>query len=116
MRWGSNEFKFIRPIHSLFASCGSRVIKFKLAGITSAKRKPKQIAGIIDQDKRKTLIRQLVAAAGKKAGGAALIDDDLLTEVNYLVESPIVYVGKFNGDFLAIPPEVLITSMKKNQK
>ena len=71
---------------------------------------------IVDQNERKELIKRKVEAAAKKAGAEALISDDLLTEVTYLVEAPEVYIGKFRPEFLDIPQEVLITSMKKNQK
>lgn len=46
----------------------------------------------------------------------AIIDKDLLEEVNYLVEWPAAVAGKFKKEFLGLPKDVLITSMKKNQK
>ena len=148
MRWETLDFKFIRPIHSILALCGKKVVKFELAGIvsgnkTSPHRYHKKNVGaalvavrgqgqalslqfyknflsklgvIVDQNERKELIKIKVEAAAKKAGAAVLIDADLLTEVNYLVENPAVYAGKFKSEFLNIPQEVLITSMKKNQK
>ena len=142
MRWGDLDFKFIRPIHSILALCGNKVVKFEMAGIKSGnmtfghrykkitnaelritncgidlyKNKLKKLGVIVDQNERKELIKGKVEAAAKKAGAEALIFDDLLTEVTYLVEDPEVYVGKFKPEFLDIPQEVLITSMKKNQK
>ncbi|MBN2057486.1 MAG: glycine--tRNA ligase subunit beta [Candidatus Saganbacteria bacterium] len=140
MRWGDLEFRFIRPIHWIVALCGSKVVKFELAGIKSGTktlghryaknprseiRNPDKddyiktmakIGVIVDQHERKELVKQKVEAAAKKAGAEALIPADLLDEVTYLVEDPIAYVGEFNKAFLDIPQEVLITSMKKNQK
>lgn len=150
MRWGNLDFKFIRPIHSILALYGNKVIKFELAGIKSANltlahrysRKPSpsgrgglalrqrvrvselllykklllKLGVIVDQEERQKLIRQKVETAAKKAGFKALITFDLLAEVVFLVENPIVYIGKFKPEFLEIPQEVLITSMKKNQK
>jgi glycyl-tRNA synthetase beta chain len=71
---------------------------------------------VADQNERKELIKKKVEAAARKAGAEALISDDLLTEVTFLVENPEVYIGKFRQEFLDIPQEVLTTSMKKNQK
>jgi len=149
MRWGDVDFKFIRPIHWIVALCGAKVVKFKLAGITSGNKTSSHRFGnnvgtglvpvrtngqprglslrsykkfllklgvIVDQEERKGKIRQMVEAAAQKIGASALIEVDLLDEVTYLVENPIVYVGKLNAEFLKIPQDVLITSMKKNQK
>jgi len=141
MRWGDLDFKFIRPIHWLAAICGEKAVKFELAGVKSDNKTRinnkqqtsniKQLAnsnvqnykqllkkfGIaVDQEERKALIKKLVEAAAKKAGVKALVREDLLDEVNFLVENPIAYIGKIDKAFLSLPQEVLITSMKKNQK
>ncbi|MDI6732029.1 MAG: glycine--tRNA ligase subunit beta [Candidatus Margulisbacteria bacterium] len=128
MRWGDLDFKFIRPIHSILAMCGGRAVKFELAGVKASKIKvPKadlklykrllEKAGIIvDQNERKELVKKAVQKAAKKAGAKALIDEDLLNEVVYLVEYPKAYAGRFKEEFLGIPGDVLITSMKKHQK
>ena len=146
MRWGNVDYKFIRPIHWIVALCGSKVVKFELAGIKAGNKtrghrysgssksqasKYKQIINpnvqnykqtlrkigvIVDQEERKELIRKMVAAEAKKAKAEALIEADLLEEVTFLVENPIAYTGSFKKEFLDIPQEVLITSMKKNQK
>jgi glycyl-tRNA synthetase beta chain len=49
-------------------------------------------------------------------GAKPLISEALLAEVNFLVENPIAYVGRFKPEFLKVPQEVLVTSMQKNQK
>ena len=143
MRWGNLDFKFIRPIHKILALYGKAVVKFELAGIKSGdktfghrylkkvksqnakvksadllsyKKMLKSLGVIVDQEERKQLIKEQVEAAAKKAGAVALVDAGLLNEVTFLVENPVVYVGTFKKEFLDIPPEVLITSMKKNQK
>ncbi len=142
MRWGGLDFKFIRPIHWIVALCGAKVVSFKLAGITAgnktqghryAKVKTEnlkvksaellsykkllfKLGVVVGQKERKELIKNGVEAVAKKAGAMALIESDLLDEVTYLVENPIAYVGTINKEFLQIPQDVLITSMKKNQK
>ncbi|HNV60884.1 MAG TPA: glycine--tRNA ligase subunit beta, partial [Rhodoferax sp.] len=67
---------------------------------------------------RKTEIaRQLAAAAAKLGGGCKPIDDDaLLDEVTALVERPNVLVCQFEKEFLDVPQECLILTMKANQK
>ncbi|MBI5698844.1 glycine--tRNA ligase subunit beta [Candidatus Saganbacteria bacterium] len=143
MRWGDLDFKFIRPIHWILALYGKKIIKFQLAGIQSSNRTcghrfrvgtglvPVRIGGqpqglslhsyneflrkkgvIVDQNERRALIKAKV----KKAAAGAMIDEGLLEEVNYLVEYPEALVGSFDADFLSLPKDVLITSMKKNQK
>ncbi|MDD4179408.1 MAG: glycine--tRNA ligase subunit beta [Candidatus Margulisbacteria bacterium] len=149
MRWGTLDFKFIRPIHSILALYENKVVKFELAGIKSNnetfghryfrpspsgrggsakgprvraadatlyKKQLLKLGVVVDQNERKELIRKKVEAAAKKVGAQALITNDLLTEVTFLTENPEAYIGKFRTEFLDIPQEVLITSMKKNQK
>ncbi len=142
MRWGDLDFKFIRPIHWIVALCGKKGIKFEIAGIKSSnitrghrfgtltanglqlsvadfstyKTVLKKAGVIVGQDERREMVKKEVQLCAKKAGSEALLDENLLTEVNFLVENPKAYVGTFNPDFLSIPQEVLITSMKKNQK
>ncbi len=141
MRWGEIDFKFIRPIHWIAALCGNKVVKFELAGIKSGNKtsghrysKQKAVSGklkadiiiykkilsklgvIVDQNERKELIRKRVEAIAMRSKISALIEEDLLSEVTFLVENPVAYLGKFDKSFLKIPQDVLITSMKKNQK
>jgi glycyl-tRNA synthetase beta chain len=146
MRWGELDFKFIRPIHSFMALCGNQIVKFKLAGIESSNKTfphryvgtglvPVRLIGqpqglslhsykqqllkmgvIVDHNERKALVRKQVEAAAAKAGAEALIGEDLLSEVTFLVENPRSYTGRFKKEFLDVPQEVLITSMQKNQK
>ncbi|MDD5594487.1 MAG: glycine--tRNA ligase subunit beta, partial [Candidatus Margulisbacteria bacterium] len=142
MRWSDLDFKFIRPIHSIVALLDKQVVKFELAGVKSGnvtfghkyeritnaklritncgidyyKDKLRKFGVIVDQEERKALIKEQVEAVAKKAGARALIGADLLSEVTFLVENPKVYLGSFKKEFINIPQEVLITSMKKNQK
>lgn len=76
----------------------------------------RKLGVIVDQDERKEKIKKMVEAEAKKVRGKARIEADLLSEVTFLVEDPIAYVGAIDKSFLKIPQEVLITSMKKNQK
>jgi glycyl-tRNA synthetase beta chain len=142
MKWGSGNHKFIRPIHWIFAACGPQVVNFEfgdikssgatfghryVSGLKPVKAKlPIDLSSfekvlekngvILDQEKRKKLIKAEVEAAAVKAKGKALIEADLLEEVTYLVENPATAVGGFSQSYLSLPKDILITSMKKNQK
>jgi glycyl-tRNA synthetase beta chain len=87
-----------------------------LPSIHEYKKQLLKLGVIVDQEERKELIKEQVTLAATKAGGKALVPDDLLSEVTFLVENPLAYAGKFKPEFLSIPQAVLITSMKKNQK
>ncbi|MFH1710291.1 MAG: glycine--tRNA ligase subunit beta, partial [bacterium] len=143
MRWGSAEFKFIRPLHWIFAVCGRSTLDFSIGDIHSGSEtyghryfSAKPIKGnpakgidlkafksalikvkvVLDQNERKKMIDDMVRAAAKKLGGSVLADKDLLEEVNYLVEWPGVISGSLKKEFLALPRDVLVTVMKKHQK
>ncbi|HET7776807.1 MAG TPA: glycine--tRNA ligase subunit beta, partial [Azospira sp.] len=73
------------------------------------------IAGFAER--RTEIARQLAAAAAKAGPNLTPIEDDaLLDEVTALVERPNVLIGKFEAEFLAVPQECLILTMKANQK
>lgn len=142
MKWGAGEHRFIRPVHWILAVFGSKTVRFEFSGIKSSDStrghryttgaKPLKVKApvelekfrelllkngvVLDQDERKKSIRGIVSAAAKRVKGEALIEDDLLEEVTYLVESPAAAAGSFDKRFLALPKDILITSMKKNQK
>jgi glycyl-tRNA synthetase beta chain len=68
-------------------------------------------------ERRADIVRQLAAAAAKVGGGVRPVEDEaLLDEVTGLVERPNVVIGEFEAEFLAVPQECLILTMKANQK
>jgi glycyl-tRNA synthetase beta chain len=70
----------------------------------------------VDQNLRKTDIQQQIQAAAAQMGGVAEIYPDLLAEVVNLVEYPTAVIGKFDDEFLALPPEVITTVMVTHQR
>jgi len=138
MRWASNDFSFIRPVHWLVALYGADVINGSLFGlqagnttrghrihspgphtIDSAANYEQVLESayvLADQHKRKQMIELQALELGKSAGGQALIDPDLLNEVSNLVEWPRSVVGSFDAEFLDVPSEALIASMQDHQK
>ncbi|MEG5018543.1 MULTISPECIES: glycine--tRNA ligase subunit beta [unclassified Microcoleus] len=70
----------------------------------------------VDRTQRKNQIKAQVEAAATKQGGYADITEDLLEEVTDLVEWPNAVVGKFDEEFLILPPEVITTIIVTNQR
>ncbi len=139
---GWSDVKFVRPAHGLVALHGSDVVAVEALGLKAgnithghrfeapvdpvvlmsadsyAEALRKDGAVIASFAERKAEIaRQLAAAASKVGGGVTAIDDDaLLDEVTALVERPNVLICKFEKEFLDVPQECLILTMKANQK
>jgi glycyl-tRNA synthetase beta chain len=139
MRWSDLDISFARPIQSVMALLGPSVIPFTLgARIRSGrsawghrfmqhKRVMIDVAGnyearlrqahvIVDVDARRQMVREEINAAAAALGGRVLPDDALVDTVTQLVEIPIAVGGRFNEDFLELPREILITSMREHQK
>jgi glycyl-tRNA synthetase beta chain len=139
---GWSSVNFVRPAHSLIALYGAAVVPIKALGLTAgnstqghrfeAKVSPLVLthADQYDQvlktdgaviasfaERRAEIVRQLQAAAAKVGGGVSPIEDDaLLDEVTALVERPNVLICEFEKQFLDVPQECLILTMKANQK
>lgn len=71
---------------------------------------------IVDQEKRKAEIRKQIEAVAANNGGQAEITEELLEEVLYLVEYPTALCGKFDEEYLKLPPEAVITPMRDHQR
>jgi glycyl-tRNA synthetase beta chain len=139
---GWSSVNFVRPAHSLIALHGSTVVPVKALGLTAgnstqghrfeAKVSPVVLANadvyaetlandgaVIASftERRAEIARQLEAAAAKVGGGVKAVEDAaLLDEVTALVERPNVLVCEFEKQFLDVPQECLILTMKANQK
>jgi len=139
---GWTSVNFVRPAHALVALHGSTVVPVKALGLTAGRttqghrfEAPVSPVPIEDADsyaatlardgaviasfaeRRAEIARQLAAAADKIGQGVRPIEDDaLLDEVTALVERPNVLVCTFEPEFLNVPQECLILTMKANQK
>lgn len=138
MRWGDLDFSFIRPLRWLVALYGDMVVPFTLAKICSGRtsrghrflgQEAFDIARaadyeaacekeyvIVDPVRRRALIRAQIENVAKENGGTVEISEGLLEEVVYLVEYPTALAGKFEGKYLALPPEAVITPMRDHQR
>ncbi len=137
MRWGAGEAQFVRPVHGLMLMHDSRIIHGEVLGLASrnvTRGHRFMSVGVIDIphaedyeallekegrviasfDKRREMIRRQLDTVA--AGRSWLQDEALLDEVTALVEFPAVYEAGFDDEFLAVPQECLILTMKANQK
>lgn len=137
MRWGNYDLEYIRPIHWIVALFNDQVVPMQLLDIKSGRKTrghrflgedielqnatdykdelAKQFV-IADENDRKELIRQQIEEMARDNDWVVDLDPDLLEEVTNLVEYPTAFYGHFKEKYLAIPDEVLITSMKDNQR
>ena len=137
MRWDSNDFEFVRPIHWLVSLFGNEVVPVKILDITAGRKTEghrflgdsvvlanssdyedalKDQFVIVDATKRRNMIVDQMNKLVKKNNWQIKPDKSLLEEVTNLVEYPIVFAGSFAKKYLQMPQEVLITSMKDNQR
>jgi len=137
MRWGAYDMRFVRPIRWIVSLFGQEVIPMSLAGVDSGRvtqghrflgseveltapsdyvEKLKEQYVFVDMEEREGIIRNQLAALAEEKGWTIPVKEDLLEEVLFLVEFPTVLFGTFNPEFLNIPQEVLITSMREHQR
>lgn len=137
MKWSTHKFEFVRPIKWLVALLDDQVIPFSILDVTTGRQTlgHRFLGGTVElstatdyeaaledeyvianQDKRKGLIRDQITQIADEHQWVVDIDEDLLEEVNNLVEWPTAFNGGFDEQYLVLPDEVLITSMKEHQR
>jgi glycyl-tRNA synthetase beta chain len=138
MRWGSGTLRWVRPLHSIICTFDGEVVAFDVDGIRSGNstrghrflskgevevRRFEDYADklhkahvIVDANARAESIRHDARTLAMAQGLELIEDEALLKEVAGLVEWPVVLMGEFDAAFLDVPPEVIITTIKNNQK
>ena len=138
MRWGSGREEFIRPVHTLIAMYGDKVLPASVLGLSSSNQSQghrfhhrglvevssadayeaelEAANVIVNYDRRQQMIVAQMAAIASENSAKTIEDPDLLDEVTSLVEWPVALVGTFEERFLDVPPEALIYTMKDDQK
>ncbi|MBD5429308.1 glycine--tRNA ligase subunit beta [Lactobacillus sp.] len=137
MRWGSYDFEFVRPIHWMVSLLDSEVVPVKILDVIAGRKTQghrflgdsvvlanaddyeealKSQYVIANAAERKDIIRNQIEELVAQNNWKVKIDKGLLEEVTNLVEYPTVFAGSFDEKYLNIPDEVLITSMKDNQR
>jgi glycyl-tRNA synthetase beta chain len=138
MRWGAGSLRWVRPLHGIVAILGEAIVPVEIEGVTSGAttvghrfhhpgditvggasdyvEKLRACHVIVDHEERETIIREGAETAAAKAGLSLLADEGLVVENAGLTEWPVPLLGEFDGDFLDVPREVIVLTMRTNQK
>ncbi|WP_172197789.1 glycine--tRNA ligase subunit beta [Campylobacter sp. RM16188] len=138
MRWGEGKFEFIRPIRSFLCLLDGEVVEFNKFDVASSNSiyqhrsvsyekfsvknareyfdSMDKIGVILDQEARRQKILAQFKSIEQESGFSIEIDEALLDEVVAITEFPTSLLGGFDAKFLEVPSEVIITSMKENQR
>jgi glycyl-tRNA synthetase beta chain len=143
MRWGeaslsTESLRWVRPLHGIVALLGEDVVPCEIAGVASGAatvghrfhhpgvitigsaadyaEKLHACHVIVDQDERRAIIRDRATALAAEAGLELIEDEGLVAENAGLTEWPVPLLGRFDEDFLAVPPEVIQLTARVNQK
>ena len=143
MRWGAASastasLRWVRPLHGIVALLGEDIVPLSIDGIEAGAttvghrfhhpgpitvggagdyaEKLKACHVIVDQEERERIIRDGAAKAAKKAGLTLVEDEGLVVENAGLTEWPVPLLGRFDADYLDVPREVIVLTMRLNQK
>jgi len=143
MRWGAasastESLRWIRPLHGIVALLGEGVVPVEIAGIASGvttfghrfhhpgpitigsaadyEEKLRACHVVVDQDQRRVAVRDRAAALAAEAGLELVEDEGLVGENAGLTEGPVPLLGRFDADYLSVPPEVIQLTARVNQK
>ncbi|MBC1817599.1 glycine--tRNA ligase subunit beta [Listeria welshimeri] len=137
MHWGSNDLRYIRPIKWLIAMFGEEIIPFEITGVSTSNtsrghrflgktatiKQPSDYPNalleqfvVVNAEERKQAIVEQLRELESMENWQIKEDEDLLEEVTNLVEYPTVLAGNFEKEYLELPEEVLITTMKEHQR
>ncbi|HEU4475450.1 MAG TPA: glycine--tRNA ligase subunit beta, partial [Methyloceanibacter sp.] len=138
MRWGDYGIRWVRPLHSILClfdgevvplrfgpieagqtTCGHRFLApepFAVEGFADYAKRLRQARVMLDPAERRGCIEERARALADKDGLRLRDDSELLNEVTGLVEWPVPLLGRIESVFMALPPEVLVTSMRQHQR
>lgn len=143
MRWGAASLspespRWVRPLQGIVAILGEELVPCEIAGVTSGYatvghrfhhpgaitlggahdyvEKLRACHVIVDQGERRGIIALGAKMAAQGAGLSLIEDDGLLTENAGLTEWPVPLLGRFDAEFLSVPPEVIQLTARVNQK
>lgn len=137
MRWGAYDLKYVRPIRWMVALFGDELIDLEIAGVKSGRitrghrflgaeveiNHPAEYASklaeqhvMVNPEERRAAIVEQIRRMEQENGWKIPMDEGLLDEVVHLVEYPTALYGTFEEEFLTIPREVLVTSMREHQR
>jgi len=138
MRWGDGAQRWVRPLHGIVAILGDEIVPVDIDGLTAGATTvghrfhhpgPITIGGtadyieklrachvIVDHEEREKLIRDGAESTAAEIGLTLIQDEGLVVENAGLTEWPVPLMGSFEADFLDVPREVIVLTMRTNQK
>jgi len=138
MRWADSALRWVRPLHGIVAILGEQIVPVEIDGISAGATTvghrfhhpgPITIGGaadyleklrachvIVDQEERERIIRDGAEATATEIGLTLIQDEGLVVENAGLTEWPVPLIGSFEADFLDVPREVIVLTMRTNQK
>jgi len=143
MRWGAASvttasLRWVRPLHGIVALLGDEIVPVDVEGIVSGAttvghrfhhpgpitlggvgdyaEKLKACHVIVDPEERAAIIRDRARALAAEAGLELVEDEGLIAENAGLTEWPVPLLGRFDADYLDVPPEVIQLTARVNQK
>ncbi|MFZ1430143.1 MAG: glycine--tRNA ligase subunit beta [Geminicoccaceae bacterium] len=138
MRWGDGTGRWVRPLHSIVALFNGEVLRFALSGVPAGNRtrghrfmapasfevrdfadyvvRLREARVILDGAERRAIVVRAVAELAAAEGYVVADDPALLDEISGLVEWPVPLVGTIDAAFMELPAEVLVGTMRANQK
>jgi len=138
MRWGGRPERWVRPLHSILCLFSGRVVPVEFAGLTAGdatrghrfhapepfgvsdfsdyRHKLADAGVLLDGAARRQRIVEAAGLLAEEEGLTVAEDPGLLDELAGLVERPVPLLGSIDARFMALPPEVLTTSMRTHQK
>nr|WP_256443710.1 glycine--tRNA ligase subunit beta [Erythrobacter sp. 3-20A1M] len=143
MRWGvasisTKSLRWVRPLSGIVALLGDEVVECEVHGVTSGAvtlghrfhhsgvitigdagdyaMKLRAAHVIVDHEERAALIRKGAAQVASEAGLSLVEDEGLVVENAGLTEWPVPLLGRFEDEFLDVPPEVIQLTARVNQK
>ena len=143
MRWGAGShstaaLRWVRPLHGIVALLGEDIVPVEIDGVTggattvghrfhhpgpitigSAQDYAEKLRAchvIVDHEERERLVREGAETAATSGGLQIVVDEGLVVENAGLTEWPVLLLGKFDADYLDVPREVIVLTMRTNQK
>ncbi len=138
MKWGSSNIRWIRPLHSIIClfegsilpvsfghinasdkTRGHRFLgneEFTVANFADYEAKLRKHYVILNQEERQRIIKKEADRLAAEVSAHVKPDDGLLVETANLVEWPVPLLGRIEERFMAVPPEVLILTMRSHQR
>jgi glycyl-tRNA synthetase beta chain len=137
MRWNSNGMRFARPIRWILCLYGTEVVRVKIDALVAGRRTRlsplfektislksidhyfafmRRSGIVLDPAARRDAVRSQAVECARAQGGELVEDEALVAIVANLLESPVVMAGTYDGAFLKLPREVIVTALKSHQR